>query len=254
MKGFLRTWILSCAVSLTFAGGAYAMTDAQKQYACDRIMEALAKENTKETIFTGVAADSPEELWELKRYFTMLYYGGCQPVDFLTRARQENQYELWVSAGNHEKEAVREHQEAAGKLQALAQELSGPDPEKTLDNIYRYVISHVNYSGDVQAPLYTALTEGKSTCAGYAALFERLCRLNGIPCAVVWGKDHAYNLVQLNGQVTVYDPTFDAAAGYGAFSGQPLAALTAWKENYYVPRVVEPSDFPVPPAKEGAAE
>lgn len=252
MKGFLRTLILSCAASLMWSGGSYAMTDAQKQYACDRIMKALAEENTEEKISTGIAAESLEEIRELKRYFNLLYYGGCQPIDFFAKALEGNRYELWISAGEQAKEAVLEHNQASEKLRQLARELSGPDQEKTLDNIYRYVIGHVVYSGEMPASLYPALTEGRSTCAGYAALFERLCSLNHIPCAVVWGKDHAYNLVQVNGQVTVYDPTFDAAAGYGAFSGKPLAELAAWKENYYAPRVVEPSDFPVPFTEKGA--
>lgn len=254
MKGFLRTLVLSCAASLALSKGVYAMTDAQKQYACDRIMEALEKERTSEAVPTGVATESLEEARELKHYFDMLYYGGSQPIQFFAKSGGECLYELCVSARDGGENAVREHAQAEDKLRLLAEGLFDPSPEKALDNIYRYVIGHVEYSKEVSTPLYTALMEGKTTCAGYAALFERLCSINGISCAVVWGKDHAYNLVRLADQVMVYDPAFDADAGYGTFSKRSLDGLVAWREDYYLPRLVEPSDFPVPLAQKGEAE
>lgn len=64
---------------------------------------------------------------------------------------------------------------------------------------------------------YGALLYGSSVCEGYAHALTFLCRMAGIPCTMVTGvayangrtESHAWNVVELNGELFLTDCTFD---------------------------------------------
>jgi len=85
------------------------------------------------------------------------------------------------------------------------------------------------------------VARGKSVCAGYAALFKRLCGLAGIEARLISGQsrggpymifsppplgaiNHSWNAVRLQGRWYLVDSTWGA--------GYANAARTSWEKNY----------------------
>lgn len=70
---------------------------------------------------------------------------------------------------------------------------------------------------------YGALAEGRATCEGYARALSLLCRLAGIPCAMVTGdawhdgstEAHAWCVMNVGGEFVLCDPTWDDQDGLG---------------------------------------
>ena len=122
------------------------------------------------------------------------------------------------------------------------------------------VVKHVEYKeGSVNDhSAYGALIEGKSVCEGYAELYQYLLYLCGIQSHAVTGtagEDHMWNLVRIDGEYYMSDPTWDDAGDdsicptrYGYFNvtterldsesrniddnGYKLPECTATKDTY----------------------
>jgi len=79
------------------------------------------------------------------------------------------------------------------------------------------------------------LSKGIAVCEGYAMLFERLCELQGISSYLVRGdiktnfndigrpfkNTHMWNVVVMDGQSYLYDPTWGAGKYHGKFIKEP---------------------------------
>lgn len=81
--------------------------------------------------------------------------------------------------------------------------------------IHDWIINHVSYDSTLQQrTAYTALTSGKTVCAGYAMLMEKMLTKAGIKCIIVTGSipegSHAWNMVQIDGNWYQVDATNDA--------------------------------------------
>lgn len=69
---------------------------------------------------------------------------------------------------------------------------------------------------------YGFFTGRKGICLGYAATFQLLMDFSGIPCIIVSGtshqgtSDHAWNIVELDGERYCVDVTWDDPVAYGA--------------------------------------
>ena len=105
-------------------------------------------------------------------------------------------------------------------IKARASSLKRADRLATAEAIYKWVSSHMEYSGYVkqqQGALY-ALTRGTGDCTEYMDLFAALCRAAGIPCRRVGGYIcerntvlqpsgyHNWAEIYVNGQWRVADP------------------------------------------------
>ncbi|XP_061098728.1 kyphoscoliosis peptidase-like [Conger conger] len=128
-------------------------------------------------------------------------------------------------------------------VQALVQELqkgASSDLEK-LRAIWMWVTHHIEYDveGLRNPGLRTGnaddvLKSGKGVCAGYAGLFQEMCRVAGIECETVSGHskgagytlgkrfsgdgDHAWNAVRLGGRWHLLDSTWGAGTADEKFT------------------------------------
>ena len=66
--------------------------------------------------------------------------------------------------------------------------------------------------------LWTAVSEGKTVCAGYAQLFNYYMKMLGIPCAKLVTQGHALNLLELDGECYYTDVTWIDGGGYRWFN------------------------------------
>jgi len=75
------------------------------------------------------------------------------------------------------------------EISGLAKKLKAPEPDKTAENIFRWVAGNVQYSGylrNARGALY-ALRSKKGDCTEFMYLFAALCRANEIPARAIGG-------------------------------------------------------------------
>ena len=66
--------------------------------------------------------------------------------------------------------------------------------------------------------LWTAVSEGKTVCAGYAQLFHYYMKMLGISCTKLVTQGHALNLLELDGECYYTDVTWIDGGGYRWFN------------------------------------
>ncbi len=74
-------------------------------------------------------------------------------------------------------------------IRQLAANLKKKDAAETAAEIYRWICTHVKYSGYLKHPRGAcyALRKGKGDCTEFMYLFAALCRANGIPSRCIGG-------------------------------------------------------------------
>ena len=108
--------------------------------------------------------------------------------------------------------------------QVLAQEVEdGMSPAQQELAIHDWIVGHAAYDESHASPYrshpYGLLVEGQAICMGYANTFQLFMDLLDIPCVTVIGassgsrEDHAWNLVQLDGEWYGVDTTWDDPLG-----------------------------------------
>ena len=120
--------------------------------------------------------------------------------------------------------------ELTGRVNQLLAELDLEDvcDYETLREIYSYIISHVvydydnlnNYNHKLKYTAYAALINGTAVCQGYSVLLYRLALELGLDARLVPGDsnndgstDHAWSILELNGQYYNADATWDSEIG-----------------------------------------
>ena len=112
----------------------------------------------------------------------------------------------------------------AGQIvdQCVTDDMTDYEKERAL---YGWVTENVRYDQAHYDPLatidpdsydpYGPLYNGKGVCLGYASTFQLLMDMAGVPCRTVLGaayegkENHAWNMVELNGNWYCADPTWD---------------------------------------------
>lgn len=95
------------------------------------------------------------------------------------------------------------------KLEKLAESLIGDSNLQTINNIYDFVLSHVEYGGYEPGDLGAlhVFKSGYGDCTEYSDLFITLCRINNIPAKFIEGYTLTGTMYKHN-WVEVYDEQF----------------------------------------------
>ena len=111
--------------------------------------------------------------------------------------------------------------EAADKKasEIAAQFQTGTDLEK-VQNVYQYLCDTIEYDQTLEhGTVYDALIEGNTVCMGYASAFQMIMEKLGIESYLCSGDDvddgtgHAWNAVEIDGQMYYVDATFGDTSG-----------------------------------------
>ena len=133
-------------------------------------------------------------------------------------------------------------------IKDTAPSLVGPDAYTTILNVHDYICNTADYDFDTYNGngeaygAYDCLWLHSSVCSGYALAFQAYMEYLGIPCYYASGRvnggNHAWNIVQLDGQWYHIDCTWDGQdeetyhryfllgadrCGYGSWGGVALA-------------------------------
>lgn len=98
------------------------------------------------------------------------------------------------------------------KMDDMVKDLEGLSDFEKVKAVHDYLVLQCEYTGGF-ASIYDALFNGKTICVGYAGTFFRMMSKLNIPVQYVCGYDHAWNLVQLDGDWYNIDVTWDDAGG-----------------------------------------
>ena len=146
------------------------------------------------------------------------------------------------------------------------------DPLDVERAVYRWITSTVTYdqdhydktvtmSPDSFSP-YGPLIEGKGVCLGVASTFQLLMDMAGVECITVVGasyssaRDHAWNMVRLDGRWYCADPTWDLGDAeetwaYFNVTSDHLAATDHQWDYANVPEAVDAAPVPAGPGADG---
>ena len=81
-----------------------------------------------------------------------------------------------------------------------------------------------NYGGKLQTA-YSAVVDYKTVCAGYSRAFAYYMQQLRIPCSVLSGSGHAWNMVQVGGECYQIDVTWDDGAQVPVYFNLPHAQM-----------------------------
>ena len=154
-----------------------------------------------EKLIHMILADHPEIFWTEGSYQFMNYgpFIVLQP-DYNCDASVKQQ-----RAQEIENEVVR----------ALEQIQAGTSQYEYVKNTFKYLIDTVDYVADApdNQNIYSSLVNKRTVCAGYAKATQYLLQRMGMTALYVTGKvvdrgDHAWNIVQCDGEYYQVDTTF----------------------------------------------
>lgn len=160
--------------------------------------------NTKQlqNAFFAVYNDHPELFWLDASYsYEYMTDGTVVSVDLI----------ISRAAGDFE-ELKRNFEKKAEDIADGARNLA-TDFEKE-KYVHDYLIDNIIYDEThyINQNAYSALIDGRTVCAGYARAFQYVMQKLDIPCYYVVGvadEDHAWNIVELDGEFYNVDVTWD---------------------------------------------
>ena len=94
------------------------------------------------------------------------------------------------------------------KVKKIVKKYKGRSIYAKLKGAHDYLIATVNYDSSYYNPYY-AFKKGKGICMSYALAYQRILQEMKIPCIYVKGKNHAWNMVRLDGKWYGVDVTWD---------------------------------------------
>ena len=182
-------------------------------------------------IFQDVLNDRPEIFW-CDGNATSTEYSLSEGQDHYVVMEPDYLYQ-----GDEKEQRNQEIESARDDCLSGISDVS--DEYEKIKYIYTYLIDNVDY--DLDAPdnqnIYSALVGKRSVCAGYAKSCQYLLEQLGISCIYVTGQttdpngevaDHAWNIVQCNGQYYYVDATWGDPIFLGEDSDYQIPDLIAY--------------------------
>ena len=133
-------------------------------------------------------------------------------------------YEIYITSRIEYRTTAAQEREMDTRLEALLSSLSlkGKSDYGKLRTMYDWVVKNVTYDQAhlndpnylPQFTAYAALIRRTAVCQGYAALFYRMCLMEGINARVIFSQDHAWNIVRLGNLYYNVDATAGSHATY----------------------------------------
>lgn len=206
-----------CIMFLSFASCALGMesTAGFDSYG-EQIMGALEKNGSAGgKIGTGIVFDSREKAEEFGSYFYRECYLGDENLILGIRPAEKNSSRCEiVGIVKNPVEAVAQHKRAKAALREITAQNEVKDPYITAVNLYQWIYEHVNYDDTMKHhSVYSAIIGGSTVCYGYARAYKNLCQYSGLECELVYGDNHVWNRVKINGEWKYVDITWNKSLG-----------------------------------------
>ncbi len=190
------------------------VVEAVREYEPDVDVDCLSEAETEQT-YLAVYYDHPELFWLSSGY---QYWSDIQGN--VTRIEIEYQ------AAQEEMEAQSQQMEAV-IAEVLSEVDYGQDTYGKIKSVYEYLINRIDYvpGAAYNQDIRSVFLNWESVCTGYTKATQLLLQRMGIFCTCVRGtangENHAWNLVEIDGQyyyvdTTWGDPLYLGASGTGS--------------------------------------
>lgn len=207
MKQRIRLFVLTLFISLLLSETvSYGAAGRQYQEYTQQILENIGEN-------TGPHFSTEEAAKEAAQYFYRRGYWGSEPVTLgiVSWSDRPSYFELRAFSDRPDL-AVEQQKEAEEKIKEVADEImaADSDEENRLEAVYSWIYDNLDYDYSLESKnLYTALLTGKTVCFGYAGLFQALCDRLGAECEMIYGDNHVWNRVKMDGTWKYVDITWD---------------------------------------------
>lgn len=195
-----------------------------------RTLHVLCTPKVRSTVYVSA--------WnQLRRYLdqSLGIYNTADMHEISCAVVNNGEFVMRVNYGAVEKEAAVE----AAVAQIYRTYNTGSTYDKVLA-VHDYLCNTVVYqeTGEDSHSAYGALINKVAVCEGYALAFQKIMDTMGIPCFVATGNQHAWNVVQVDGQwyhidVTNADQDWGIIRDYFLISG-PSMGYTTWGNDLNV--------------------
>lgn len=186
--------------------------ESYPQYTEQIIGQMEAAEGAQK-IETGISFASEKEARDFADYFYKYGYMGEVPVSvFMHIWSDRPSYVEIIVSSSDSKLAALQQRTAEDRLKDISDKIAS-STEKQLERAeaaYDWIYANYAYDYSYQSKkIYTALMTGKAVCFGYAGSFKVLCDNLGLENEMLYGDNHVWNRVKVDGHWRYADITWD---------------------------------------------
>mgnify|MGYP000435284587 FL=1 len=149
----------------------------------------------------------------MQTIFYKLGYLGEVQVNLLMRTWQDCPSYVEISVRSSDtKLAAAQQRQAEQIFTGISDQIASRTDEQMARAEAAYDWLYANYTYDYSyesKKIYTALTTGKTVCFGYAGSYKVLCDYLGLECEMLYGSNHVWNRVKVDGHWRYVDITWD---------------------------------------------
>ena len=186
------------------AGAVYGQEEGSYRQMAQQIIRHMEQSGEGVSrVETGITFASSEAAREFADYFYEAGYWGNERLrlGMVSYSDRPSYYELVVLTSNP-RLAANQHRLVEAEVRKLSDTIkAGAENDfKRAETAYDWIYQNMEYDYSLEnTNLYRALETGKTICYGYAGLFRAICKDMALECEVVYGDNHAWNRVLLNG-------------------------------------------------------
>lgn len=207
MKQRVRLAVMALFFSLTaFMTAAYGAVNQEYLSDTRQMMEQIGGN-------VGPVFPTEEAARDFARYFYRCGYWGNVPVTLgiVSWPDWPGHYEMRAFSDQPDL-AAEQQDEVEGRIKELADAIAAEseDTNRRLEAVYSWIYDNMDYDYTLESQnLYTAFRTGKTVCFGYASLFQALCERLGAESEMIYGDNHVWNRVKMDGTWKYVDITWD---------------------------------------------
>lgn len=184
------------------------------QTAGNAVLSMLPGITAKGWFETGVCFSTVEEAKSFGKYFYRYCYYGKEAVSlYYKKPKDKDQYLIFVMSENPGT-AYQQHEIVKQILKDVVTENQNLDGGGKVQVFYDWVYERIAYDETLCLnTMYDAVIGRKSVCWGYTFSFMELCRIAELEAEPVYGGNHSWNRVKLDGIWYYFDITWDKSMG-----------------------------------------
>lgn len=212
----IRLFAILAILWTWMAGTAYGQDQEFYRQMARQIIQRM-EQGEEELVETGITFTSAEEARDFAEYFYETGYWGDEPLKLAMMDYSDcpSYYELLVMASNP-RLAASQHRMVEETIRSVSEEIRAVSEDDLVraERAYDWIYQNMEYDDSLKSNnLYQALQTGKTICFGYAGLFQALCRDMALECDIIYGDNHAWNRIRLDGEWRYVDITWDKGMG-----------------------------------------
>lgn len=214
MKKSFGVTAASLIFSLAFGTGiSFGLDRGSYPQYTEQIIERMEDGGGAQETVTGISFTSEEEARDFASYFYKYGYMGETQVKLLMRTWSDRPAYLAISALSSDSDlAAAQQRTVEQRFREISDKIASETEaqQARAEAIYDWLYTNYDYDYSYQnKKIYTALTTGKAVCFSYAGSYKALCDNLGLECEILYGSNHAWNRVKVDGQWRYVDVTWD---------------------------------------------